>query len=61
MQELNQHKDDPNVTVLDVRGDDEYQKGFVPGAKHLFVAHLEEHLDQLDKTQAIAILILDML
>lgn len=54
VQELNHHKDDPNLTVLDVRGDDEYQRGFVPGAKHLFVAHLEEHLDQLDKNQAIA-------
>jgi len=54
VQELNQHKDDSNVTVLDVRGDDEYQKGFVPGAKHLFVAHLEEHLDRLDKNQTIA-------
>ncbi|MBD2256602.1 MBL fold metallo-hydrolase [Pseudanabaena sp. FACHB-2040] len=53
-QDLNQHKDDPTVTVLDVRGDDEYEKGFVPGAKHIFVAHLEEHLDQLDRNQTIA-------
>ncbi len=52
--ELNQHKQDPSVTVLDVRGDDEYQHGFVPGAKHIFVAHLEEHLDQLDRSQKIA-------
>lgn len=54
VQELNQHKDDPNVTVLDVQGDDEYEKGYVPGAEHIFVAHLEEHLDQLDRNQAIA-------
>ena len=51
--ELNQHRQDPSVTVLDVRGDDEYQQGSVPGAKHLFVAHLEEHLDQLDRSQTI--------
>jgi hydroxyacylglutathione hydrolase len=52
--ELNQHKDDPNLTVLDVRGDDEYKHGYVPGAKHIYVPHLPEHLDELDKTQAIA-------
>ncbi|MEB3310198.1 MAG: rhodanese-like domain-containing protein [Snowella sp.] len=54
VQELNQHKDDPKITVLDVRGDEEYEQGFIPGAEHIFVAHLEEHLNQLDKEQAIA-------
>ncbi len=52
--ELNQRRQDPSVTVLDVRGDDEYQNGAVPGAKHLYVAHLEDHLDQLDRSQTIA-------
>jgi hydroxyacylglutathione hydrolase len=54
VQELNQHKDEPNVTVLDVRSDSEYEKGHVPGAKHIYVPHLEKHLDELDKSQAIA-------
>lgn len=53
VQELDQHKQDPNVLVLDVRGDDEYQKGAVPGAKHLFLAHLEEHLHELDRSKQI--------
>nr|MCU0569875.1 rhodanese-like domain-containing protein [Oculatellaceae cyanobacterium Prado106] len=52
--ELNQRRQDPAITVLDVRGDDEYKNGFVPGAKHLFVAHLEENLDQLDRNRTIA-------
>jgi hydroxyacylglutathione hydrolase len=52
--ELNERKDDPNVTVLDVRGDDEYKNGKVPGAKHIYVPHLEEHLHELDKNQTIA-------
>jgi len=52
VQQLHQHKQDPDVLVLDVRGD-EYQKGAVPGAKHLFVAHLEEHLHELDKSKHI--------
>lgn len=54
VQELNQHKDDPKITVLDVRSDTEYQHGYVPGAEHIFVAHLDEHLDQLDQNQTIA-------
>jgi hydroxyacylglutathione hydrolase len=52
--ELNEHKDEPDVTVLDVRGDDEYKHGKVPGAKHIYVPHLEEHLGELDKNKAIA-------
>lgn len=52
--ELQRHIDDPNVLVLDVRGDDEYQNGAVPGAKHIFVPHLEEHLHELDRSKNIA-------
>ncbi|RUR72510.1 rhodanese-like domain-containing protein [Chlorogloeopsis fritschii PCC 9212] len=52
--ELNKHKEDPNLTVLDVRSDDEFQQGRVPGATHIYVPHLEEHLDELDKNKAIA-------
>ncbi|WP_373524855.1 rhodanese-like domain-containing protein [Nostoc sp.] len=54
VQELNQHKDKPNVTALDVRSDSEYEKGHVPGAKNIYLPHLEKHLDELDKSQAIA-------
>lgn len=52
--ELNQHKDDSTITVLDVRTPQEYQGGCVPGAKHIFVPHLQEHLDELDQSKAIA-------
>ncbi|MCU0567030.1 MAG: rhodanese-like domain-containing protein [Oculatellaceae cyanobacterium Prado106] len=52
--ELYEHLNDPNLTVLDVRGDDEYKQGKVPGAKHIYVPHLEEHLDELDRHQPIA-------
>ncbi|OKH22672.1 hypothetical protein NIES1031_19655 [Chroogloeocystis siderophila 5.2 s.c.1] len=30
--------DDPNVLVLDVRGDDEYQKGAIPGARNIYTS-----------------------
>jgi hydroxyacylglutathione hydrolase len=52
--ELNQHKDDPNLTILDVRTNSEFNSGFVPGAKHIFVAHLAENLNKLDRSKTIA-------
>jgi hydroxyacylglutathione hydrolase len=52
--ELNNRRHDAEVLVLDVRGDDEVAKGRVPGAQHLFVAHLEEHLQEVDRTKIVA-------
>lgn len=42
MASANERKGDPDVTVLDVRGDDEFKHGNVRGAKHIYVPHLEE-------------------
>ena len=55
VRELNQHKDDAELTILDVRSDGEYENGFIPGAKHVYVPHLEEHLDELDKNREIVV------
>ncbi|MEG3435993.1 rhodanese-like domain-containing protein [Pannus brasiliensis CCIBt3594] len=52
--DLNRHRQDENLTVLDVRGDEEYRQGFIPGAEHIFVPRLEENLDRLDRDRAIA-------
>lgn len=54
VQELNEHKADADLTVLDVRGDDEWKQGHVPGARHIYVPHLAEHLDELDKAKTVA-------
>lgn len=51
---LNQHKEDSNLTVLDVRSDQEFESGYVPNAKHIYLPHLEEHIHELDKERAIA-------
>lgn len=55
VKELNQHKDDAELTILDVRSDGEYEQGAIPGAKHIYVPHLEEHLEELDKNHKIAV------
>ncbi|CAM3888020.1 MBL fold metallo-hydrolase [Vreelandella rituensis] len=46
--ELNARREEPNVQVLDVRSPNEVANGRVPGAKHIFVAHLADQLDELD-------------
>ncbi len=51
--ELNEHKEDAGLTVLDVRSDKEWDEGHVPGARHLYVPHLEEHVGGLDKSKKI--------
>jgi hydroxyacylglutathione hydrolase len=51
--ELNERKSNPGVTVLDVRSDAEWQAGRVPEAQHIYVPHLEEQLDTLDRNQKI--------
>jgi hydroxyacylglutathione hydrolase len=52
--ELDRHRRDPDLIVLDVRSDEEFAKGFVPGARHIYVPHLREHLDDLDRSKTIA-------
>ncbi len=46
--ELNARREEPDVQVLDVRSPNEVANGRVPGAKHIFVAHLADQLDELD-------------
>ncbi|WP_346796043.1 rhodanese-like domain-containing protein [Halomonas sp. Bachu 37] len=46
--ELNARREEPDVQVLDVRSPNELANGRVPGAKHIFVAHLADQLDELD-------------
>ncbi len=33
--ELNEHKDDQDLQILDVRSDGEWKKGHVPNAEHI--------------------------
>lgn len=46
-------RNDANVLVLDVRSPGEFAAGHVPGAHHLFVAHLGERLAELDPAKTI--------
>ncbi|MEJ7862905.1 MAG: rhodanese-like domain-containing protein [Pyrinomonadaceae bacterium] len=52
--ELDEHKDDKDLQILDVRSDGEWKKGHVPNAEHIYVAHLEENLENLDKSKPVA-------
>jgi hydroxyacylglutathione hydrolase len=46
---------DKDLTVLDVRGAGEWNQGHIPNARHIYVPHLEENLDKLDKDKTIAV------
>lgn len=53
--ELDRRRGDPEVQVLDVRSPEEVAQGRVPGARHAFVAHLPQHLEQLDRDGIVAV------
>jgi len=52
--ELAERLDDKDLTILDVRGAGEWNQGHIPNARHIYVPHLEENLDKLDKNKTIA-------
>ncbi|HVB74114.1 MAG TPA: MBL fold metallo-hydrolase [Ktedonobacteraceae bacterium] len=44
-----------NLTVIDVRRDDEWNDGHIPGALHLHVGDLPQHLDEVPRNQPVAV------
>ncbi|HTO37888.1 MAG TPA: MBL fold metallo-hydrolase [Brumimicrobium sp.] len=44
---------DPNVQIVDVRGESEYKINRIKGADHVFVGTIHENLDKLDKSKEI--------
>lgn len=45
---------DATVQPLDVRGEDEWQGGRIPGAQHIFLGELRERLPELDRERSYA-------
>ncbi len=45
-----------NLTVIDVRRDDEWKEGHIPGALHLHIGDLPQHLDEVPRNQPIALI-----
>ncbi len=41
--------------LLDVRREDEWQAGFIPGAQHVFLHFLAEHLETLDQERPVTV------
>lgn len=42
---------DGDLQPLDVRKDEEWENGYVPGAKHIFLGELRNRLDELDRSR----------
>jgi hydroxyacylglutathione hydrolase len=51
--ELNERKAD--LQVVDVRSPREWKKGYVPGARHIFLPELKERIDELDRAKPTAV------
>ncbi|TWU15828.1 MBL fold metallo-hydrolase [Allorhodopirellula heiligendammensis] len=47
-------RDDPTMTILDVRSPEEWADGHVPGATHYFIGEMRDRITGLDKTSAYA-------
>jgi hydroxyacylglutathione hydrolase len=54
VQELNDHLDQDDLNILDVRSDQEFLNGAVPGSQHIYLPHLEDNMSQLDHTKTVA-------
>jgi hydroxyacylglutathione hydrolase len=56
VQELKEAMDrQDNLKVLDVRKDDEWDEGHIPGAEHIFLGHLPQEIDRLNPDVPIAV------
>lgn len=53
--ELDARREEPGVTVLDVRSDSEWEGGRVPGAMHIYAPHMEERLGELEPEATVAV------
>ena len=51
LKELRRRMRDGDVTVIDVRPEDEYREGHIPGALTIPVAHLKRRLAEIPKTR----------
>ncbi|ASK61901.1 rhodanese [Virgibacillus phasianinus] len=45
-------KNETNISVIDVREDEEVAQGIIPNAKHIPLGQLPDRLDEIDKHQA---------
>jgi hydroxyacylglutathione hydrolase len=45
-----------NLKVIDVRRDDEWKEGHIPGALHLHIGDLPQHLDEVPRNQPVALI-----
>lgn len=53
--ELQQHLHDEDLFLLDVGRKDRWKSGHIPGAHHIYVGELEEHLEEIPQNRNIVI------
>ena len=54
--DLAENLDDPSIYILDVRKiDHREEEGHIPGSHHIYVGHLEDHLDEIPEDKRIVV------
>jgi len=54
--DLMEHLDDPSISILDVRNINHWnEKGHIRGSHHIYVGHLEEHLNEIPEDKQIVV------
>lgn len=56
VQELKAKLDSEGITVLDVRGLEEWNSGHIKGAINIYVGHLEKRLNEIPKDKSVAVI-----
>jgi hydroxyacylglutathione hydrolase len=54
VRELERNRHDMDLTILDVRADEEWEAGRIPGAIHQYVPHLEENIKEVPSDKPVA-------
>ncbi len=55
LEEFKSYTGRAGVQIVDVRGENEYNKGHVQGADHVFVGTIENHLDKISRDRPVVI------
>lgn len=55
IEEFKTYLDRDDVQIVDLRGTTEYNSGHVPGADHVFIGTLPQHLDQISRDKPVVI------
>ncbi|HOI71827.1 MAG TPA: MBL fold metallo-hydrolase [Methanobacterium sp.] len=55
VQELKKKQFDPSIFILDVRKETDWEKGYVEGAHHIYLGHVEDRLEEIPRDKKVVV------